>query len=131
MSAARRQPPAEASRRGWCPSLARPMPTGDGLLARVHPPLGILSAVQLRAVAEAARRSNADRVLAAGDSLLDADLLLHAHAGIAARHGELVTSGWQAANVTVTAHHGIRAGEEIVAWLSAQVELSRSRVGPA
>ncbi|GEP10582.1 precorrin-3B synthase [Methylobacterium gnaphalii] len=56
MSVARRQPPAEASRRGWCPSLARPMPTGDGLLARVHPPLGILSATQLRAVAEGARR---------------------------------------------------------------------------
>ncbi|MCE4222250.1 precorrin-3B synthase [Methylobacterium sp. C25] len=32
------------------------MPTGDGLLARVHPPLGILSAAQLRAVAEGARR---------------------------------------------------------------------------
>nr|WP_147076010.1 precorrin-3B synthase [Methylobacterium haplocladii] len=32
------------------------MPTGDGLLARVHPPLGVLSAAQLRAVAEASRR---------------------------------------------------------------------------
>lgn len=56
MSVARRILPAEPSRRGWCPSLARPMPTGDGLLARVHPPLGILSAAQLRAVAEGARR---------------------------------------------------------------------------
>ncbi|GLS46765.1 precorrin-3B synthase [Methylobacterium brachythecii] len=55
MSTARRLPPNDASRRGWCPSLARPMPTGDGLLARVHPPLGILTAAQLRAVAEAAR----------------------------------------------------------------------------
>jgi len=53
---ARRALPAAPSRRGWCPGLARPMPTGDGLLARVHPPLGILSLAQLRAVAEAASR---------------------------------------------------------------------------
>lgn len=55
MSLARRALP-QASRRGWCPSLARPMPTGDGLLARVHPPEGRLRAAQLRALAEAARR---------------------------------------------------------------------------
>ena len=51
---ARRTPP-EGARRGWCPSLARPMPTGDGLLARVHPPLGRLTPDQMRAVAEGAR----------------------------------------------------------------------------
>ena len=55
MSAPRRVSP-EPARRGWCPSLARPMPTGDGLLARVHPPLGILTPAQARAVAEGARR---------------------------------------------------------------------------
>jgi precorrin-3B synthase len=32
------------------------MPTGDGLLVRVHPPLGILTRVQARAVADGARR---------------------------------------------------------------------------
>ncbi len=32
------------------------MPTGDGLLARIHPPLGILTLAQARAVAEGARR---------------------------------------------------------------------------
>ncbi|SFK78842.1 precorrin-3B synthase [Methylorubrum salsuginis] len=53
MSARRTLP--EGARRGWCPSLARPMPTGDGLLARVHPPLGRLTPAQLRAVAEGAR----------------------------------------------------------------------------
>ncbi|MEE7473709.1 hypothetical protein MPAR162_18290 [Methylorubrum populi] len=53
MSARRTLP--EGARRGWCPSLARPMPTGDGLLARVHPPLGALSAAQMRAVAAGAR----------------------------------------------------------------------------
>ena len=55
MSASRRVLPEAPSRRGWCPSLARPMPTGDGLLARIHPPLGILTRAQLRAVADAAR----------------------------------------------------------------------------
>ncbi|MFE1600973.1 nitrite reductase [Methylobacterium sp. ID0610] len=44
-----------APRRGWCPGVARPMPTGDGLLVRVHPPAGILTAAQARAVAEGAR----------------------------------------------------------------------------
>ena len=28
--------------KGWCPSLARPMPSGDGLLVRVHPPGAML-----------------------------------------------------------------------------------------
>ena len=53
MSARRTLP--EGARRGWCPSLARPMPTGDGLLARVHPPLGRLTPDQMRALAEGAR----------------------------------------------------------------------------
>ncbi|MCJ2013376.1 precorrin-3B synthase [Methylobacterium sp. J-076] len=46
----------DGARRGWCPGLARPMPTGDGLLARLHPPLGVLTLPQARAVAEGARR---------------------------------------------------------------------------
>ncbi len=51
----RRALPEAPGRRGWCPGLARPMPTGDGLLARVHPPLGMLSLDQARAVAQGAR----------------------------------------------------------------------------
>lgn len=31
------------------------MPTGDGLLARIHPPLGVLTLTQARSIAEAAR----------------------------------------------------------------------------
>lgn len=46
----------DGSRRGWCPGLARPMPTGDGLLARIHPPLGVLTLAQARSIAEGARR---------------------------------------------------------------------------
>ena len=46
----------DAARRGWCPGLSRPMPTGDGLLARIHAPLGALTLAQARAVAEGAHR---------------------------------------------------------------------------
>lgn len=72
------------------------------------------------AVTEIVRRTGCDRVVAAGDSLLDADLLLAADAGIAARHGELVASGWAAAHVAVTSAVGVLAGEEIVEWFATQ-----------
>lgn len=42
--------------RGWCPDVFDPMPTGDGLLARIRPPLSRLSTTQARAVAVAAAR---------------------------------------------------------------------------
>jgi precorrin-3B synthase len=42
-------------KRGWCPDVLHPMPTGDGLLVRLHPPLGRLTAGQLRAIATTAR----------------------------------------------------------------------------
>jgi precorrin-3B synthase len=41
-------------RRGWCPGALRPMETGDGLLVRVRPPGGRLTARTCRALAEAA-----------------------------------------------------------------------------
>ncbi|MGY2050160.1 nitrite reductase [Methylobacterium sp. JK268] len=44
-----------APRRGWCPGVARPMPTGDGLLVRVHPAAGVLTAAQAQAIAAGAR----------------------------------------------------------------------------
>ncbi len=50
-------------KRGWCPDVLRPMPTGDGLLVRLHPPLGGLTAGQLQAVATTAR--------SCGNGLLD------------------------------------------------------------
>lgn len=42
--------------RGWCPSLFAPMRSGDGLLVRVKPPGGALTAAAARALASAAAR---------------------------------------------------------------------------
>lgn len=77
------------------------------------------------AVAEVARRIDAELVLAAGDSSLDIDLLLGADLGIHPRHGELHETGWSAPNVTQTAAVGVCAGEEIVGWFADTV----ARVG--
>ena len=41
---------------GWCPSLLRPMASGDGLVARIKPTAATLTAVQARALAQAAAR---------------------------------------------------------------------------
>jgi hypothetical protein len=70
------------------------------------------------AVAEVARRVEADLVLTAGDSLLDIDLLLGADLGIHPRHGELHDIGWSAPNVIQTSAVGVCAGEEIVGWFA-------------
>ena len=75
------------------------------------------------AVAEIAHRAGATSVLAAGDSLLDADLLDAADHGVLARHGELAESGWQATHVQLTERCGIAAGEEIVGWFAGMREL--------
>jgi len=72
------------------------------------------------AVAEVAARAGTSLTIAAGDSLLDADLLEAADRGIVARHGELVASGWTHPQVSVTEGCGVRAGAEIVQWFSAQ-----------
>ncbi|WP_437044142.1 HAD family hydrolase [Streptomyces angustmyceticus] len=66
------------------------------------------------AVAEVARRTGASEVLAAGDSLLDADLLLAADRGWRPGHGELADSGWHAPHVTALDERGVAAGEDIV-----------------
>ncbi|WP_457587134.1 precorrin-3B synthase [Ensifer canadensis] len=47
---------AAAMRRGACPSLAAPMPTGDGLLVRLRPLDGSLTLSQFSDVAKAARQ---------------------------------------------------------------------------
>jgi hydroxymethylpyrimidine pyrophosphatase-like HAD family hydrolase len=66
------------------------------------------------ALAEVVRRTGADQVLAAGDSLLDADLLLAADTGWTPGHGELADAGWTAPHVTALTTVGVAAGEEIL-----------------
>ncbi|MFN3576989.1 MAG: precorrin-3B synthase, partial [Tabrizicola sp.] len=40
--------------KGWCPGALRPMPSGDGLVVRIRPPLGRLTPAQAQAIAQAA-----------------------------------------------------------------------------
>ncbi|MFG3505897.1 HAD family hydrolase [Streptomyces sp. NPDC047821] len=76
------------------------------------------------AVREVARRAGADRVLAAGDSLLDADLLLAADRGWRPGHGELAETGWTADHVDALETCGVLAGEEILRLFSSAVRPS-------
>lgn len=69
------------------------------------------------AAREVMRRVGADRLLAAGDSLLDAELLAAADAAIRPAHGELADTGWNSPGTVVTSTRGITAGEQIVDWL--------------
>jgi hypothetical protein len=66
------------------------------------------------AMREVARRSGADLMLAAGDSLLDADLLLAADHAWRPGHGELADTDWSAPHVDVLTENGVVAGEEIL-----------------
>ena len=83
------------------------------------------------AVREVANRVGAELVLAAGDSLLDRDLLCYADRGIHPAHGELFASGWSAPHVERTEAAGVLAGQQIVEWLAARAgEFGRWAVAP-
>ncbi|MFJ9818196.1 HAD family hydrolase [Streptomyces sp. NPDC101151] len=66
------------------------------------------------AVREVARRTGAHLTLAAGDSLLDADLLLAADRGWRPGHGELADADWIAPQISALPERGVLAGERIV-----------------
>lgn len=72
------------------------------------------------AAAELAERLGATVTLAAGDSLLDTDLLRWAEHAVRPRHGELELLGWTRPGLHVTTASGVRAGEELLGWLAAQ-----------
>lgn len=67
-----------------------------------------------RALAAVAERIGATRVVAAGDSLLDRDMLAAADIAIRPAHGELHAAGWTAPHLLVTRSSGVLAGEEII-----------------
>lgn len=100
-----------ADERGWTVSLQ-----GRKIYA-VPKPLTKSAALE-----EVVRRTGADHVLAAGDSLLDADLLMAAHAGWRPGHGELADSGWAAPHVEPLAIAGVAAGEEMLRRMLAVAE---------
>ncbi|MFC4615907.1 HAD family hydrolase [Cellulomonas algicola] len=81
------------------------------------------------AVAEVAQRVGADLTFAAGDSLLDADLLVAADRAFRPAHGELHEAGWQTPHLTVTRRAGVAGGEEIVARLLAAVRAQAGTSG--
>lgn len=66
------------------------------------------------AVREVARRTGAGLTLSAGDSLLDADLLLSTDLAWRPGHGELADSGWHTGGVVALQEQGVLAGEEIL-----------------
>jgi hypothetical protein len=101
---------AWAASRGWSTSLQ------GSKLYLVPRPL-----TKSAAVGEVARRIGADVVLAAGDSLLDIDLLVAADRGIHPAHGEIAESGWSSAGVQSTGSVGAQAGEDICRWFAEQV----------
>ncbi|MFD7321079.1 HAD family hydrolase [Streptomyces sp. NPDC059875] len=80
------------------------------------------------AMHEVARRCGATLTLAAGDSLLDADLLLAADRAWRPGHGELADTAWTAPHLDVLAERGVAAGEEILRRFRAAVAEHRSSV---
>ena len=79
-------------------------------------PVGLSKGTAMR---EVAAILGVDRVAAAGDSLLDRELLEAADVACRPAHGELADAGWTAPHVTVTRACGAAAGEEIVDWMVA------------
>lgn len=69
------------------------------------------------AAAEVRTRCGGGPLWAAGDSLLDAELLAAADVAVRPAHGELAGSAFTLDHLAVTATTGIKAGEEILRWL--------------
>ncbi|GGT62413.1 hypothetical protein GCM10010272_00430 [Streptomyces lateritius] len=80
------------------------------------------------AMREVARRCGAGLTLAAGDSLLDADLLLAADRAWRPGHGELADTQWTAPHLDVLAERGVAAGEEILRRFLGSVRDHRASV---
>ncbi|MCO1653457.1 HAD family hydrolase [Pseudonocardia humida] len=70
------------------------------------------------AAAEVLARTGGGPLLAAGDSLLDADLLRAADIAVRPAHGELHDAGFGLPHLHVTAARGAAAGTELLGWLA-------------
>lgn len=69
------------------------------------------------AAREVMRRTGADHLVAAGDSLLDAELLATADRAVRPTQGELADEDWTTPGLHVTQAPGVLGGEELVGWL--------------
>lgn len=77
------------------------------------------SITKARAMEYVKKRLEADFVIAAGDSLLDLGLLESADKGLLAAHGEAVKGNAAiSGHIQVTSNTGIKAGEEILAYVA-------------
>ncbi|WP_432509179.1 HAD family hydrolase [Kineococcus auxinigenes] len=83
------------------------------------------------AVAEVVRRGGFAGFVAAGDSLLDTDLLVAARAAVRPGHGELLRAGWDHPGVRLLEAAGAAAGEETARWLLAAVRGTDRSARPA
>ncbi|HSY15566.1 MAG TPA: hypothetical protein VK816_06235 [Jatrophihabitantaceae bacterium] len=82
------------------------------------------------AVAEVAAREGSTLILAAGDSLLDMDLLEHADRAVRPAHGELAEIDWRAPHLRVVDAVGVLAGQHIVSWFAEQARTSEMHPDP-
>jgi len=101
---------------GWCEERGWTISLQGRKVYAVPAPL-----TKSAALAEVRRRTGATTVLTAGDSLLDAELLLAGDHGWRPGHGELAETGWSGPGVTALTEIGVAAGEEIVRQILARV----------
>jgi len=73
------------------------------------------------AAAEVLAPTGGGTLLAAGDSLLDADLLAAADIAVRPAHGELADAGFDLPRLHVTTATGAAAGAELLGWLRERV----------
>jgi hypothetical protein len=74
------------------------------------------------AAREVMRRTGAEHLVAAGDSLLDAELLAVADRAVRPAQGELADEGWTTPGLHITSAPGVLGGEELLEWLLAAVD---------
>lgn len=79
------------------------------------------------AAREVQRRTGTGTLVAAGDSLLDGELLAAADAAVRPAQGELAAAGWTVPGLHVTTAPGVLGGEELVRWLLAAVRGGQGR----
>jgi hypothetical protein len=108
--------------RSWCAERGWGMSLQGRKIYCVPRPLTKSAAAQ-----EVQRRTGADHLVAAGDSLLDGELLAAADAAVRPAQGELAAAGWTTPGLHVTAAPGVLGGEELVRWLLGTVESGRWR----